>query len=206
MTNMSRAFFDCSRDGVRAEDAEKDFSVLAAFASWAIDSNRLALALDCERFGRLSPHGRTGKRLEQEERVRPRQSVLCLAESEEDRFMQLAAVLAVGGRAIWPVEDGMAELLAGLPGSVREWVALADVSATTILDFDVALCHGDEDAFQGVLRGISERDGPIVVVLVLPPGSVEIPLNALVVGLSGENPAEATSAESRRLQLLRCRP
>lgn len=203
---MSRAALDVSSAGASAEDVEVKFSVLATFASWAIDSDRIALALDCERFGRLSPRGRAGKRLEQEERVRPRQGVLCLAESDEDRRMQLAAVLAVGGRAIWPVKDGMAELLAGLPESVRESVALADVSATTIMDFDVALCHGDEDAFQGVFRGISKRDGPILDVLVLPPGSVEIPLNALVIGLSGENPAEATSAESRRLHLIRCRP
>ena len=35
--------------------------------------------------------------------VLPREAVLCLAEADDDRLVQLAAVLAAGGRAVWPM-------------------------------------------------------------------------------------------------------
>jgi RHH-type proline utilization regulon transcriptional repressor/proline dehydrogenase/delta 1-pyrroline-5-carboxylate dehydrogenase len=36
--------------------------------------------------------------------IAPRSSVLCLANDDADRLVQLAAVLAVGSRAIWPAD------------------------------------------------------------------------------------------------------
>lgn len=185
MTNMS-CTLDHSRTGAAAGDAEMDFTALAAFANWAIEADRVELTFVCERFGRLSSPGCTSTQSGLTEKhdvcdLHARQFVLCLAESDEDRLTQLAAVLAVGGKAIWPAKDGMPELLAKLPKSVRESIDLADVSGIVSVDFDIALCHGDENALQDALRRISARYRPIVGVLVMSPGSVDIPLEALAI-------------------------
>lgn len=53
----------------------------------------------------------------------PHSGVLCLACSETERPVQLAAVLAVGSRVIWPATAQ--DLLQRLPASVQAHIALA---------------------------------------------------------------------------------
>ena len=44
-------------------------------------------------------------------RVLPRNAVLCLARRDDDRLAQLAAVLTVGSRPVWPTDDARARAL-----------------------------------------------------------------------------------------------
>ena len=54
----------------------------------------------------------------------PRQAVLCLADDDGDRLIQLAAVLAVGSRALWPSRRGPA--WQRLPEEARDRIVLVD--------------------------------------------------------------------------------
>ena len=75
---------------------------------WAERTNRPALAESCRRFAQLSRSGAsrvlrgpTGK--DNIYMLLPREAVLCLADDEVDRLVRLAATLAVGSQAIWPI-------------------------------------------------------------------------------------------------------
>ena len=84
-------------------------AVLQALRDWAVAAGRAPLAALCERFAAVAPPlaprtlaGPTGE--SNVYRLLPREAVLCLADDEADRLAQLAAVLAVGGRVLWPAE------------------------------------------------------------------------------------------------------
>ena len=109
----------------------------------------------------------------------PREAVLCLADDERDRLVQLAAVLAVGSRAVWPVEA--ASLRDRLPEPVRASIDLvADWSAPAVR-FDAVLHHGSEAELLQVARRLAERPGALVGVDGLRPGEAAISLERLVV-------------------------
>ena len=109
----------------------------------------------------------------------PRQRVLCLAGNDSDRLTQLAAVLAVGSRAIWPLESE--SLLRKLPAQVQSRVALATVWSDVNLYFDGVLLHGTEADLARVQSALSDREGPVISVERLSPGETSIPLERLVV-------------------------
>jgi RHH-type proline utilization regulon transcriptional repressor/proline dehydrogenase/delta 1-pyrroline-5-carboxylate dehydrogenase len=110
--------------------------------------------------------------------VLPREAVLCLAEGEEDRLLQLAAVLAVGSRAVWPPAGR--ELHGALPADVRRAIDLVQDPLRTGR-FDVALHHGDRASLLAVQAALAEREGPIVTLVGLAPGDAAVPLERLVV-------------------------
>ena len=135
-------------------------------------------------MARLLP-GPTGER--NVYRIVPREGVLCLASSEADRLVQLAAVLAVGGRAVWPQEAE--PLWQRLPPAVRAQVALvADGSSSPEASeaFDLVLLHGPTQALAQVQARLARQDGeaegrrPLVAVERLEPGDPHIPLERLV--------------------------
>lgn len=173
-------------DPAAAAASTLDFSALASLAAWAIEVHRIELALDCERFGRLSPigasrivAGRVGER-----RLflkYPCQGVLCLAESDEDRLTQLAAVLAVGSKAIWPANTATTMLLDQLPETVCQRVDLVDDWTNSKEDFDAVLHHGSEDGYRQMLARIRERGTRRIGLQAILPGSVDIRLDVLVV-------------------------
>lgn len=109
----------------------------------------------------------------------PRQRVLCLAGNDSDRLTQLAAVLAVGSRAIWPLESE--SLWRKLPAQVQSRVALASVWSDVNLYFDAVLLHGTEADLARVQSALSDREGPVISVERLSPGETSIPLERLVV-------------------------
>ncbi|MEJ8814286.1 hypothetical protein WKW77_24595 [Variovorax ureilyticus] len=111
-------------------------------------------------------------------RTYPCQGVLCLAESDEDRLTQLAAVLAVGSMAIWPANSAVM-LVAQLPDAVSQWIRLVD--DWTIANFNAVLHHGGEDGFRQVQDKISERGTPMIGLQTIRPGSADIRLDVLVV-------------------------
>lgn len=139
----------------------------------------------CERFAAASPAGLvatlpgpTGER--NTYRLLPREAVLCLAQSEADLAMQLAAVLAVGGTAVWQRGDVADALHARLPKAVQSRVRLvADWNAAEVA-FDSVLHHGDSDQLRAVCEQVAQRPGPIVGVQGLSHGDAGIALERLV--------------------------
>ncbi len=111
----------------------------------------------------------------------PRDAVLCLAGSDSDRLVQLAAVMAVGSVAVWPAEPGPQRLYETLPDDLRRSIVLAlDWTAPTV-SFDVVLHHGDETGLTEVVEKVAGRQGAIVGVRGFRAGDTDIPLEALVV-------------------------
>ena len=159
---------------------------LAPLIDWAEEQRRPALAALCVEFGDQSQSGLTwqlrGPTGESNTyRIEPRQAVLCLAEHEADLLVQLAAVLAVGSRALWVRSDWAAALRARLPEALRARIELVPDWRQDGTQFDAVLHHGDGDHLRAVCRQVAERHGPIVGVTGLARGETAVPLERLVV-------------------------
>ncbi|HEX6137950.1 MAG TPA: trifunctional transcriptional regulator/proline dehydrogenase/L-glutamate gamma-semialdehyde dehydrogenase [Casimicrobiaceae bacterium] len=159
-------------------------TALEALRRWAIGAGRRSLADVSARFGRLSRSGAsrvlrgpTGERNVYS--LVPRDAVLCLADDDSDRLVQLAAVLAVGSRAVWPARHE--SLREELPAEVRESIVLAQDWTSPTVAFDAVVHHGGTQALLDVCRIIAERPGPILGVTALAPGDTAVPLERLVV-------------------------
>jgi RHH-type proline utilization regulon transcriptional repressor/proline dehydrogenase/delta 1-pyrroline-5-carboxylate dehydrogenase len=157
---------------------------LRALAERAAREGDAALADACARFAATSPvagwrrlAGPTGQA--DVYAAMPRDAVLCLAERDDDRLVQLAAVLAVGARAVWPASA--ATLRDRFPDAVRERIAIARDWRAEGVGFDAVLVHGDADAVRSACEALAERPGPIVGVIALAPGEADVPLERLVV-------------------------
>jgi len=156
-----------------------------SLAAWASDEpDGRAVPDACARFAALSPvtgwrrlPGPTGQA--DVYGVFPREAVLCLADDDGDRLVQLAAALAVGARAVWPASA--ASLRDRLPEPVRERVSLARDWRASGVRFDVVVVHGDAAAIGATCRELAERPGPIVGIVALAPGDADVPLERLVV-------------------------
>jgi RHH-type proline utilization regulon transcriptional repressor/proline dehydrogenase/delta 1-pyrroline-5-carboxylate dehydrogenase len=111
--------------------------------------------------------------------IAPRSSVLCLASNEADRLVQLAAVLAVGSRAIWSA-DAQA-LLQRLPPEVQAQVALARDWAAPEVAYESVLLHGSPQELAQVQQHLARRDGPVVSAERMEPGETSVPLERLVI-------------------------
>ena len=111
--------------------------------------------------------------------LRPRDAVLCLADDDDDRLVQLAAIVAVGSRALWPAQ--CAALRARLPDAPRAAIDLVDDWSAPTTRFDAVLHHGGADALLRVVAVVAARAGPIVGVEGWRPGETALPLERLVV-------------------------
>jgi len=152
--------------------------------AWAEGRGDRSLSERCAVFARLSHagatrvlRGPTGERNLYS--LHPREAVLCLAASDADRLVQLAAVLAVGGRALWPSDAAASR--DRLPPSVQEEIALATDWMSPTVRFDAVLHHGGPGELLDVGRRLAARPGPIVGVDGLRPGETAIALERLVV-------------------------
>ncbi|RYY95319.1 MAG: L-glutamate gamma-semialdehyde dehydrogenase, partial [Comamonadaceae bacterium] len=158
---------------------------LAALMAWAEPQReRAALASACKRMARLAHTassavlpGPTGERNIYS--IVARTAVLCLAGNDDDRLVQLAAVLAVGSRAIWPADART--LLERLPPAVQAHVALAGDWQAPGVAFDAVLLHGSIEELTEVQQVLSRRDGAVIGVERLAPGETAVPLERLVV-------------------------
>ncbi|MFT3758551.1 trifunctional transcriptional regulator/proline dehydrogenase/L-glutamate gamma-semialdehyde dehydrogenase [Thauera sp.] len=113
-------------------------------------------------------------------RVLPREAVLCLADDEGELLAQLAAVLAVGSRAVWLKGNARAAALhRRLPAAVQQQVVLAESSAAA--EFDAVLHHGGEADLRRVLAELAVRPGAIISVTVRQAGDDTIALERLVI-------------------------
>jgi RHH-type proline utilization regulon transcriptional repressor/proline dehydrogenase/delta 1-pyrroline-5-carboxylate dehydrogenase len=157
---------------------------LSALERWAEANAERRLAALCVRFAAGSRAGAaavlagpTGER--NVYTLRPREAVLCLADDDGDRLVQLAAVLAVGSRALWPA--AAARLRSGLPEIVRERIELIDDWTAAAARFDAVLHHGSPAELGQVARILAERPGPIVGIDGLRRGETWVALERLVV-------------------------
>ncbi|MFC2972610.1 trifunctional transcriptional regulator/proline dehydrogenase/L-glutamate gamma-semialdehyde dehydrogenase [Azotobacter bryophylli] len=159
---------------------------LTALQEWAQERDDPALAEACERFAarsqsglsRLLP-GPTGER--DSYTLLPRERVLCLADDQRDCLIQLAALLAVGCRALWPDDATGRALLSQLPAAVQACIEPVADWRDPALACDAVLHHGDGDRLREVCRRMAARPGPIVGVTGLARGEAEIPLERLLV-------------------------
>ncbi|WP_418317614.1 trifunctional transcriptional regulator/proline dehydrogenase/L-glutamate gamma-semialdehyde dehydrogenase [Piscinibacter sakaiensis] len=172
---------------------------LRALQQWASRNGRDTLAETCKRFAKASRvgvmrslPGPTGEH--NLYTLLPRNAVLCLTEADlqasespgadaddqaDDRLVQLAAVLAVGSRAVWPAAaENLAEQL---PLAVQEVVAIAQDWTFANVEFDAALLHGSEAALRSACQRLAEREGPIVTLQRLAPGDADIALERLLI-------------------------
>ncbi|SDW13669.1 L-proline dehydrogenase /delta-1-pyrroline-5-carboxylate dehydrogenase [Variovorax sp. YR634] len=186
MLRMLSARPDDAMERAVAGGAVASRAGLSALSRWAEATDRPALMAQCARFAEQSRSGSsrtlagpTGER--NVYTLEPREAVLCLADSETDRLVQLAAVLSVGSTAIWPADAAAQSLRASLPAEVQQCVAIANDWASDTVMFDAALHHGSMQSLSGVMQRIAARPGPIVGVRGFAPGDADIPLESLVV-------------------------
>ncbi len=156
---------------------------LQALQEWAHGAGQGALESACRQFARDTPTGRlrtlpgpTGER--NQYGVAPRERVLCLADADADRLVQLAAVLSVDGHAMWP--SAAATLRASLPAMVQERIVLVADWRAPAVAVDAVLHHGTEASLREVCQAMATRPGPIVGVAGHAPGDAAVPLERLV--------------------------
>jgi len=111
-------------------------------------------------------------------RLVPRQAVVCLADTTTDRLVQLAAVLATGGHAVWP-QAGRA-LHATLPATVAAHITLVSDWTAAGVPCDVVLLHGPATTLITLQQALAQRPGPIIAIERLEPGATAIRLERLV--------------------------
>jgi RHH-type proline utilization regulon transcriptional repressor/proline dehydrogenase/delta 1-pyrroline-5-carboxylate dehydrogenase len=159
---------------------------LQALRDWAVRDGAVehpALAEVCERLAAASRVGRvqtlpgpTGER--NTYCLRGREAVLCLADTDANRLVQLAAVLAVGAHAIWPSDA--AALAARLPAEAARHLELRANALQAPGRLDAVLLHGSADSALAVQRALAERPGPVVNLTRLASGETAVPLERLV--------------------------
>ncbi|CAN5685907.1 trifunctional transcriptional regulator/proline dehydrogenase/L-glutamate gamma-semialdehyde dehydrogenase [soil metagenome] len=109
----------------------------------------------------------------------PREAVLCLAEDDADLLVQLAAVHAVGSRAVCPATA--ASLVATLAPEVRTGIDLVDDWTADTVRFDAVLHHGSRESLLNVCKQMADRPGPIVNVEAYASGDTDIALERLCI-------------------------
>ena len=157
---------------------------LALLRAWARQQGRDALAQVCAAFAARAPlagvrllPGPTGE--SNLYALQPRETVLCLAGRDDDRLCQLAAVLAVDGRVLWPADQ--AALLPALPPALQARVQRVQDWTRAEAHFDAVLLHGDAAQRLQVAAQLAQRPGPIVPLQAFDPGDADMPLERLVV-------------------------
>jgi RHH-type proline utilization regulon transcriptional repressor/proline dehydrogenase/delta 1-pyrroline-5-carboxylate dehydrogenase len=93
-------------------------------------------------------------------RVQGREHILCLAADDAQRLRLLAAVLAVGARALWPADAGA--LADRLPRAVRERIVLVQNWAAPGVALDAVLYAGPAAELPDLQQRLADRPGPIV--------------------------------------------
>ena len=175
------------QDGERPVDAQMKtllIQPLIALTAWSAD--RPALQALCQHFSeqaqtgtqRLLP-GPTGER--NTWTLMPRENVLCLADNAEDTLVQLAAVMAVGGRSIWPEGALHRDLYQQLPAQVQariDFIALQNIASE---EMDAVIFHGDSDKLRELCEDIARREGAIIPLLGFARGETDIPLERLYI-------------------------
>ncbi|AZS50457.1 trifunctional transcriptional regulator/proline dehydrogenase/L-glutamate gamma-semialdehyde dehydrogenase [Entomomonas moraniae] len=153
------------------------------FAHWLESNNITDIADLAKQFYAQSQSGTlrilsgpTGERDTYE--LQARKEILCLATNEQDLLIQLAAIIAIGAKAI--IADPVAELLTKpLPEKVLTSIKRIKDWAIENSHYDAVLYHGDSDQLIEVSRKVASKEGAIASVHGLSQGSTNIPLERL---------------------------
>ncbi|NKI75756.1 trifunctional transcriptional regulator/proline dehydrogenase/L-glutamate gamma-semialdehyde dehydrogenase [Dickeya sp. CFBP 2040] len=159
---------------------------LRALEVWARQTQRNALVSCCQRYAGLTQSGTvrvlpgpTGER--DTYTLLPREQVLCVADNDDDALVQLAAVLAVGSRALWLDTPARQALYRQLPEPVQARLAFCRDGVTDGSRFDAVIFHGDADQLRRLCEQLAQRDGAIVGVQGLSRGETDIVLERLLI-------------------------
>ncbi|WP_323666543.1 trifunctional transcriptional regulator/proline dehydrogenase/L-glutamate gamma-semialdehyde dehydrogenase [Pectobacterium punjabense] len=159
---------------------------LRALEDWAISGERHDLAALCQRYKEHSVSGTTlqlsGPTGESNTyTLSPRERILCLADNEDDRLIQAAAVLATGGKLLWPEGEQEKTLYERLPQKVQSCIQLVhDWQRHDEVSFHGVIYHGDADRLRQISEALAERDGPIVLLLGYTQGDTHVQLERLL--------------------------
>ncbi|MGI8466377.1 trifunctional transcriptional regulator/proline dehydrogenase/L-glutamate gamma-semialdehyde dehydrogenase [Pectobacterium punjabense] len=159
---------------------------LQALEDWAISGERHDLAALCQRYKEHSVSGTTlqlsGPTGESNTyTLSPRERILCLADNEDDRLIQAAAVLATGGKLLWPEGEQEKTLYERLPQKVQSCIQLVhDWQRHDEVSFHGVIYHGDADRLRQISEALAERDGPIVLLLGYTQGDTHVQLERLL--------------------------
>lgn len=159
---------------------------LQAMQRWA-ETAMPALAERCAQYAGQSPAdlelllpGPTGER--NSYRLVARPATLCLADEPDGLLWLLAAVLAVGGKAVWPAEH--TALFTRLPAGVTDHLVLvsswAQALAENRLHVDAVLHAGPAQALLALQQRLAERRGALVAVIHLDQYAAPVPLERLL--------------------------
>jgi RHH-type proline utilization regulon transcriptional repressor/proline dehydrogenase/delta 1-pyrroline-5-carboxylate dehydrogenase len=159
-----------------------------ALQSWAGQNGHDKVAEACARFahalgfpGAVTLPGPTGERNTYS--LHPREAVLCLTstgpQADSDRLVQLAAVLAVGSRAVWPADTTV--LASSLPGAVREYITFVTDWTAPQAQFDAALHHGTKADSLDIAAKLANRTGAIVNLQALRSADPHVALERLLI-------------------------
>jgi RHH-type proline utilization regulon transcriptional repressor/proline dehydrogenase/delta 1-pyrroline-5-carboxylate dehydrogenase len=174
-----------SVQATRAAAPSQPKLALQALYDWALAQGRLPLAHTCASFAANQPaglsvtlNGPTGER--NVYLVQARERVLCItgdhAGADADRLTQLAAVLAVGSRAVWPLTAHVQ--YAQLPAAVQSQMTLEEISNEQPVD--AVLLHANAATTLHWQSQLAQRPGAIVTLTALLPGETVVPLARLV--------------------------
>jgi len=155
---------------------------LTALTQWA--ASRPDLQALCQHYGELAQAGTqrllpgpTGER--NSWTLLPRETVLSLADNDDDALVQLAAVMAVGGRILWNDDPLHRDLFAKLPAPIQARITFTSAQPVTTQALDAVIFHGDSDKLRELCSDIAAREGAIVPVIGLARGETEIALERL---------------------------
>ncbi|AYH29572.1 trifunctional transcriptional regulator/proline dehydrogenase/L-glutamate gamma-semialdehyde dehydrogenase [Pectobacterium parmentieri] len=173
----------------QAPDTSAQISLLAglqALEDWAISGERHDLAALCQRYKEHSVSGTTlqlsGPTGESNTyTLLPREQILCLADNEDDRLIQAAAVLATGGKLLWPEGEQEKTLYERLPQKVQSRIQLVhDWQRHDGVSFHGVIYHGDADRLRQISEALAERDGPVIPLLGYAQGDIHVQLERLL--------------------------
>ncbi|MBQ0956805.1 trifunctional transcriptional regulator/proline dehydrogenase/L-glutamate gamma-semialdehyde dehydrogenase [Serratia symbiotica] len=157
-----------------------------ALKQWALTEQQSSLLALAQRYGELSLSGTvrtlpgpTGER--NTYTLLPRERVLCLADNQADALTQLAAVLAVGSRVLWPEADVQRSLYRRLPAAVQARIAFSKDWQQDRVSFDAAIYHGDADQLHTLCEQMAQRNGAIVSVQGFAHGETQLLLERLLI-------------------------
>jgi len=184
---LSKAFGESDAQNAPEQSARESLlRPLKSLVVWAHSIRNNALYSLCTTFETESQSGLTrvltgptGER--NTYTILPRSRVLCIAHTEADLLVQLAAVLAVGSQVLWVENPETKALFSKLPEAVQRVISRAVEWNSGTVEFDVVLHHGHSDQLRHLCQLIASRPGAIISVHGLSPGECDIPLERLVI-------------------------
>ncbi|WP_228075389.1 trifunctional transcriptional regulator/proline dehydrogenase/L-glutamate gamma-semialdehyde dehydrogenase [Providencia alcalifaciens] len=176
------------QDNYLPMDASARAELLApfeAFSAWAQKQQTGIEQNVIEQFARLTQAGTsrllpgpTGEK--NTYTLRPRGTILCLSDNEQDCLIQLSAVLASGCQTLWANSDLHQKIFKSLPEKVRKTISFTKDWQNAVEPIEGVIYHGDSDQLKHVCEVIAKRKGPIISVQGFERGETNLLIERLV--------------------------